>query len=55
MWRSLASSQLVRITVQRYYYAIRLDEDWRGPKRVRERHRIRQVVQRLVDSHPLYG
>ena len=38
-----------------HYYVIHLDEDWRGPKRVRERHRIRQVAQRLVDSHPLYG
>ena len=37
----------------RHYYVIHLTEDYRGPVRVRERSRIREVAQRLVDSHPL--
>ena len=36
-------------------YVIHLDEDWRGPKRVHDRNRIREVAQHLVNSHPLYG
>ena len=35
-------------------YVIHLDEDCRGPVRVHERERIREVVQRLVDTHPLW-
>ena len=38
-----------------HYYVIHLDEDYRGPHRVHERHRIRDETQRLVDSHPFYG
>ena len=38
-----------------HYYVIHLDEDWRGPRRVHDRNRIREVAQRLVNSHPLYG
>ena len=38
-----------------HYYVIHLDEDWRGPRRVHERRRIREVAQQLVNSHPLYG
>lgn len=37
-----------------YHYVIHLFEDWRGPKRVHERTRIRQVAQRMVDTHPLF-
>ena len=36
-----------------HYYVIHLTEDYRGPVRVHERSRIREVAQRLVDSHPL--
>ncbi len=36
-----------------HYYVIHLTEDYRGPVRVHERARIREVAQRLVDSHPL--
>ena len=38
----------------RRYFVIHLDEDPRGPQRVHERHRVREVAQRLVDTHPLY-
>ena len=38
-----------------HYYVIHLDEDSRGPTRVHERHRIREVAQHLVDTHPFYG
>ena len=37
-----------------HYYVIHLSEDYRGPVRVHERHRIREVARRLVDSHPLW-
>ena len=37
-----------------HYYVIHLDEDWRGPQRVHDRHRIREIAQRLVDTHPLW-
>ena len=37
-----------------HYYVVHLSEDGRGPVRVRERGRIRDVAQRLVDSHPLW-
>ena len=38
----------------KHYYVIHLSEDYRGPVRVHERHRIRDVARRLVDSHPLW-
>ena len=37
-----------------HFYVVHLFEDWRGPKRVHERRRIRQVAQRMVDTHPLF-
>ena len=37
-----------------HYYIVHLSEDFRGPVRVRERGRIRDVAQRLVDTHPLW-
>ena len=37
-----------------HYYVVHLSEDCRGPVRVRERGRIRDVAQRLVDTHPLW-
>ena len=37
-----------------HFYVVHLFEDWRGPKRVHERQRIRQVAQRMVDTHPLF-
>ena len=36
------------------YYVIHLNEDPRGPKRVHERHRVREVAQHLADSHPMW-
>ena len=38
----------------RVYYVVHLHEDPRGPRRVHERHRVRQVAQSLLDSHPLF-
>ena len=38
-----------------HYYIVHLDEDYRGPKRVHQRHHIREIAQRLLDSHPFYG
>ena len=38
----------------RHYYVIHLDEDPRGPRRVHQRHRVRETVQRLVETHPLW-
>ena len=37
-----------------HHYVIHLSEDYRGPVRVQERHRIREVARRLVDTHPLW-
>ncbi len=37
------------------YYVVHLDEDPRGPCRVHDRNRIREVTERLVLSHPLWG
>ena len=37
------------------FYVLHLHEDPRGPRRVHERHRIREVAERLVDSHPLWS
>ena len=36
------------------FYVLHLHEDPRGPHRVHDRRRIRDVAQRLVDSHPLW-
>ena len=36
------------------YYVIHLDEDRRGPVCVHERSRIREVAERLVETHPLW-
>ena len=38
----------------RVYYIVHLFEDPRGPKRVHDRRRIRDVAQRLYESHPLW-
>ena len=38
-----------------HVYVIHLFEDWRGPKRVRDRRRIREVAQHLLDTHPFCG
>ena len=38
-----------------HYYVIHIEDDYRGPKRVHQRHRIREVAQRLLDSHPFHG
>ena len=37
------------------YFVVHLDEDSRGPCRVRDRSRVREVTERLVLSHPLWG
>ena len=37
------------------YFVVHLDEDPRGPRRVNERSRIREVTESLVRSHPLWG
>ncbi len=37
------------------YFVVHLDEDPRGPCRVQDRSRIREVTERLVGSHPLSG
>ena len=33
-------------------YTIHLDFDWRGPRRVRDRSRVRETAQRMVDTLP---
>ncbi|MXW19741.1 MAG: hypothetical protein F4Z95_02950 [Gammaproteobacteria bacterium] len=38
-----------------HYYVIHLTEDGRGPKRVHDRRRLREVAQRMLDTHPFYG
>ena len=38
-----------------HFYVVHLDEDPRGPCRVHDRSRIREVAERLVLSHPLWG
>ena len=38
-----------------HFYMVHLDEDPRGPCRVHDRNRIREVAERLVGSHPLWG
>ena len=37
------------------YFVIHLDEDPRGPARVHDRSRVREVATRLVLTHPLWG
>ncbi len=37
------------------YLVVHLDEDPRGPCRVHDRNRIREVTEQLVLSHPLWG
>ena len=37
------------------YFIVHLDEDPRGPCRVHDRNRIREVTERLVLDHPLWG
>ena len=37
------------------YFVVHLDEDPRGPCRVHDRNRIREVTERLVFSHPFWG
>ena len=36
-----------------FYFVIHLTEDPRGPLRVRERSRVREVAQHRLDTHPL--
>ena len=38
-----------------HVYVVHLDEDPRGPCRVHDRKRVREVTERLVFSHPLWG
>lgn len=37
-----------------HVFVIHLDEDSRGPRRVKERDRVREETLRLVDTHPLW-
>ncbi len=37
-----------------HYYVVVLDEDWRGPVRVHERHRIREIAEERIRTHPLW-
>ena len=37
-----------------HYYVIHLTEDGRGPVRVHERSRIREVAAQLIATHPLW-
>ena len=37
-----------------HYYVVHLDEDPRGPVRVHERERIREIAEHRVRTHPLY-
>ena len=37
-----------------HYYVVHLDEDRRGPVRVHDRARVREVAERLVRTHPLW-
>ena len=36
------------------FYVVHLSEDPRGPVRVHERHRVREVARHLLDTHPLF-
>ena len=33
-------------------FVISLDDDWRGPRRVHDRSRVRETAQRMVDTLP---
>ena len=35
------------------FYVVHLSEDPRGPVRVHERHRVREVARHLLHTHPL--
>ena len=35
-------------------HVVHLDEDWRGPVRVHERHRIREIAEERIRTHPLW-
>ena len=35
------------------FYVVHLSEDPRGPVRVHERHRVREVTRHLLETHPL--
>ena len=37
------------------YFVVHLDEDPRGPRRVHDRSRIREVTERMILSHPLWA
>ncbi len=37
------------------YFVVHLDEDPRGPCRVHDRSRIREVTENRVRSHPVWG
>ena len=39
----------------RTYFEIHLAEDPRGPVRIRDRSRIREVAQRRLDTHPYFA
>ena len=38
-----------------HFYVVHLDEDPRGPCRVLDRSRIREVTEQRILSHPLWG
>ena len=38
-----------------HFYVAHLSEDWRGPQRIHKRSEIRDVVTRLVLTHPLWN
>ena len=35
------------------FYVVHLSEDPRGPVRVHQRHRVREVALHLLDTHPM--
>ena len=37
------------------YFVVHLDEDPRGPCRVHDRNRIREMAEHRILSHPLWG
>ena len=36
-------------------FIVHLDEDPRGPRRVRDRGRVRELAERMIATHPLWG
>ena len=38
----------------RHFYVVHLEDDWRGPVRVHERQRIRDVTEERIRTHPLF-